>query len=359
MDTIKIWITLTSICLFAFHSCQVSVNKEDDDMMPPPNITSYDVGIFISHQGNSLLNINSSVSFRDKASSAVVDSIFQKENNAAVLDEIHSIQAHNDKIYLLSYTSGKVIIVDATSFQLLNEITGLKKPRHLLPIGNDKACISQWGEDGISGSIEIVDLNTLQITQSIPTRPGPERMIKEGNHLYVANQGGFSLDSVVTKIDLSSETVLKTIQVGVAPNSLQIDQNGHLWVVCQGLNDPFNPTVNIKGRLARVENDVLSFSLELATAANNLLISTDGSRLYFINQGWVFAHGLSDTSLSLTPFIASPFSHMDVHPNTGELFCVDPRNLQSDGSVLVFSSVGTLLYTFNTSVAPNGFVFRE
>ncbi|MEM1321059.1 MAG: DUF5074 domain-containing protein [Bacteroidota bacterium] len=360
MNTIKIAMLLALAALFLCPACQVSPSDDDDDPTPPtPNLDSYEDGIFISHQGNPALNINSSVSFRDRATSGVVDSIYQQANSGAVLPPIHSMQLHDGRIYLISNSENQVVVVAANSFQRIGTINNLQKPRYLLPIGNNKACISEWGEDGISGRLSIVDLNSLQISNSIPTRPGPEQMLLDGNHLYVVNNGGFALDSVVSKVSLTTEEVLETIKVGLAPNSLQIDQNGHLWVLCQGIKDPFVPSNNRNGELVRLENDELQFRLELAPAANNLVISPDGSRLYFVNQEWLYAHGLGDTSLSLTPFIASPFSHIAVHPNTGDLYCVDPRNLQSDGSVLVFSGVGALQYTFQTSVAPNGFGFME
>ena len=50
-------------------------------------------------------------------------------------------------------------------------------------------------------------------------------MIKINGFVYVTNSGGFTADSVITKIDISSEAVVKTIEVGQGPDFIVSDNN--------------------------------------------------------------------------------------------------------------------------------------
>jgi YVTN family beta-propeller protein len=104
-----------------------------------------------------------------------------------------------------------------------------------LPISPDRAIVTQWGMDLLSGSIALVDLNNNTVIQKISQGigKGPEQMLKFNDKVYIANVGGLDFDNFISVIDIATKQVIDTIQTPDAPNSIQF-ANNLLWVACSG-----------------------------------------------------------------------------------------------------------------------------
>ena len=326
----------------------------------PPEITEYnEEGFFILNEG-SLGTGQGSVSFYHREYAIAANNIFKEANGGAVAGSgIHSMNIINGKAYFVAKNSNTIIIVNPLDMTGLGEITGFELPKNIIQVDPDRAYVSQWGQDGTYGSIKIVDLNSNTIVDSIPTRRGPEEMIKIGNNVFVANTGGIFIDSVLTKISVLSDEILKTIDVGLVPTYLEVDKDLNIWTLTRGLiNDPGDPTVNIKGRLTKIENDEVVLSLPIKPASNSLTINNTRNKLYFVQNGWVYEHLITSTAISLVPYIEKSFYGLEIDPKTGNLIGMDAGNLEESGELYIYDSERTPLDTVEVGVAPVGAFFQ-
>jgi hypothetical protein len=127
----------------------------------------------------------------------VLNDIFKTINGRTLGTFVQSMNIINDKAFIVVNGSAKVEVVNKTSFASLKTISGFRGPRFILPVSSDKAYISDW----FANNIKVVDLNSLTITDSIPTGEGQNTMAMINNKVYVANIGGYGIDSTVTVID--------------------------------------------------------------------------------------------------------------------------------------------------------------
>jgi YVTN family beta-propeller protein len=156
--------------------------------------------------------------------------------------------------YLVANGAAKVEIVD-TNFKSVGVITdaSIAQPRHIVGIDANTAVLSQWGSDGLTGKVLIINLQTKQITKTIATGAGAEQMVVANGKIYVANSGGFGNDSTVSVIDVATQTITKTLNVGDNPNSICVGNDGKIWVLCGGKQDFTNPANDTKGSVWRID----------------------------------------------------------------------------------------------------------
>jgi len=338
--------------LLVFSSC-----RNDDNGSDPDPITSFDNGIFITNT-DSEVSANGSLSYYDRDRDEVVNDIYLGKNSVPLGSNVYSVYVYNSKAYIVVADAGKVVVVDAVSMELEATIDGFDLPHHFLPVGNGKAYVSQWGADGVTGSIKVVDLNSNTIINTIPTRGGPEQMLKRGNEVYVANSGGFLIDSVVTVINTSSEQVSSLIDVELVPQSLQLDKNSEIWVLCRGLIDFQNPNNDRDGALIKLANDQVLLSIPVAASASDLVINNTRDILYFLNPvaaSWTFEHPITATSLNQAPFIDLSISHLGYDSETDLLIGADIKNAQVNGDFILFDSNGDESARFEVGIGPSGF----
>lgn len=331
-----------------------SCGKDSADDEP---ITSFGDGIFIVNT-ESETSEKSSISYYDRTRNEVANDIYLKKNSVPIAKELYSMYVFNNKAYLVVAGVGQILVVDPISMEMEATIDGFDLPHHFLPIGNNKAYVTDWGNDGVTGSVKVVDLNSNSITGTIPTGSGPERLLKQGNSVYVSMTGGFFVDSVVTVINTSNDQISKNIAVDLVPSSMQLDKNGDIWVLCRGLIDFQDPSKTRPGKLIKLVNDEVELSITLASAASDLVINNSKDVLYFINpvsSSWTWEHPITATSLSNIPFIDVDVSHLGHDPETDLLIGANIGNGVQNGELLLFDADGKEEDRFEIGILPTGF----
>ncbi len=332
------------------------VDEEEKDKEKGP--LEFTDGIYVVNQG---LTQNTdqfgSLTFVERGEDGrSIKDVFRTNNSTRELgNRTRSMHVVNGLGYIVSTNADRIDVVRMDNFQYLGPILGLEKPRFLLPVSPGIAWVSQWGADGFEGSIAVVDLSSNTVLRTIPVRPGPEEMVLQNGNVFVANSGGFLLDSVVTKIDIETETILKEIEVGLQPQSIEIDVNRSIWVLTRGFQG-FDESRD--GRLVQLANDQITREFDVDQGAGNLTINNSGDRLYYTMRGAVFVHPITQTSISLAPFIDFPYLTVAVDPQTDHIIGADARNFQVNGRIVIHSPAGEELEEHTVGIVPIDFWFE-
>lgn len=199
-----------------------------------PQNQGFKNGIFITNEG--IFNQTSgSVTFYNPNTDSVYQDIFRQANNRDLGNVVQSLAFHDARAYIVVNNSNKIEIVNDSTWAELGQITGLAMPRYILPLGNGLAYVSQWGNDGLTGSVQVVDLQTFQIVSSIPLYKGSERMLAHGQDVWVCNVGGYDHDHRLAIINTATHTLDTTILLPFDdPHGIATDRTGNIWVACSG-----------------------------------------------------------------------------------------------------------------------------
>ena len=340
-----------------FNAC----NKDEDDDVEPKG--AYESGVFITNEGPFQTGTGT-VSFFNRDSKTVTNEIFQAVNSRPLGNVVQSMEVYNNKGYIVVNNAEKVEVVTASDFKSVGVINGLKQPRCFLGINNNKGYISQWGTGGVEGSIKVVDLNSNSITKTINTGKGAGQMVKAGNFVYVVNSGGFANDSTVSVINTDSDSVTTTILVSNKPNSIQVDKNGKIWVLCSGKWNSDWTELETTGMLVIINasnntvEETMSFS-SIYSQPKNLTINSSKDMLFYTYLGKVFSHDITSYSLNSTPVVNRNFYGLGIDPVNNYIYGADAGDFASNGWVIRYnSSSGAVVDSFQVGIIPGGFCFR-
>ena len=318
--------------------------------------SDFSVGTFILCEGAN--GGNGSVSFYNRSSKSIKNDIFATANSSTALGNTPiSMTLYGKNIYIPLNNSDKLQIVDANTFLLQSNITGLSKPRYFEEVRRDKdggqAYITE-GATGVTGDIKVIDVSTKAILRTIALGGIPDKIIKVGAVSYILNKN--ENDSTVFIVDNVADTLYRTLKVAGAPNSFVRDANGDIWVIC-------NPKAS-KSQLvkARFTNDNVYFDIQ--SNASSIVADKSGYNLYYIANNKIWQKDLknfgtnSPTLLEKQPFLTKP-NALGVDPTTGYLYVADAKDKTSNGQVYILDIVNkAVIDSVAVGVNPNSFLFR-
>ena len=336
--------------------------KDDDPKIVAPPAT---IGraVFVVNEG-SFGSGNSSISMIDLLSNNMYQDVFQTVNGFPLGDVAQSMSIHNGKGYIVVNNSQKIEVINSLTLESNATITGFQSPRHLIAKGT-KGYVSDW----FSNRVAVVDLNTNTIINSIAVGNGPEQLLIAGNRLFVTNVGGFGTDSTVSVIDLQTETVEATLISGINPNSLQLDANGKLWILCGGSTGPDfigGTADDIGGSLRKIDPSTLAtestFDFLPSEHPSKLQISNSGAELFFLKgsdgyTGTIMKMNISG-GLPVQPLVNRSFYGLGIDKTTGNIYGGYVPGFTSNGYVLRYNSSAALIDSMQAGIAPSGFCFR-
>lgn len=339
------------------------------DNGPTPEVPIGADGYFIVNEGG-FNKSTTSISFFDRASSTVTNDLFAAKNGRPLGDQSQSLTVFEGKAYVMVQHSGKVEVINADDYSSVKTIDDqIESPRFFIGVSSTKGYVSDWGADGTTGTVKVIDLNELKVTKTIPTGQGANKMIMKDGKVYVANNGGFGKDTKVTIIDTSKDEVSSTITVGDNPTALQFDKDGNLWVVNGGAivyNETFtaiDEAKSTKPSLSKIGTDNKE-ALRLTFANLNygelgqLEINNAGDKLFFIYDRAVYAMSTSATALPTAKFINKSFYGLAVDPFNDDVIGTEALDYSTPGKVYVYDAAGTLQTTLTVGIAPNGVGFK-
>lgn len=305
-------------------------------------------GVFIINEGN-FQSGNASLGYYDKSSGKMYHDLFYYVNGEALGDIFQSMTIFGDQAYLVVNNSGKIEVVDLFTLERQAVIDALVSPRYLLPVGPEKAYVS----DLFSGQLGIIDLQSNAIVGQIPVTGWNEEMAMLSGMAVSAGAGTGHLYF----IDPATDQLTDSLWVGSSPVSLQKDAQGHLWVLCAG-----NWMNNREAALVQVSSEnfqvLRTYMLpEIGQTYSALGVSPDGSTLYTIGDGIYQFNTLNSEASLLTPADGRAFYGLSVDPDSGYIYVTDAVDFSQRGRILIFDSDGSALGDEEAMHVPGGFYF--
>ena len=325
-------------------------------------------GVLVINEGG-FLNNNGSITSIDPLGNTT-QNLFSVVNGGATLgDIVQSYTEVGDFGLIAVNNSQKVEVVSAENFTSVTTLTAnLDYPRYGLAINDTKAYITNGSG---AGTLVVIDLNDQSVKSTISVGDGPEEIIQSGDFVYVANSGGFDLDSTVSVVNPNSDQEVQKIQVGVRPTALEKDANGNIWVLCEGGGNfastaPFAFTRTSAARLINIDvnSRAIINDIELIPVSDNegtvsrLAISLDRSTLYYLKNNAVHSMDITATEAPTDAFIPGSFYGVDVHPATGDIWATT-FGFATAQQVKIHNTNGSEQSTFDVGIGPNGVYFNN
>ena len=321
-----------------------------DENLFSGNTTSSDV--LIINEGNFNWG-NASVSLYNTGTKQVVQNLFRQQNNNAQLGDVaQSMYQFNGLGYIVLNNSSKIEVVDLASFGSVATISGLTSPRYFLPVGSNKAYVT----DLYSNSIQVIDLNVNSVVGNIPISGWSEELLMHNDTVYVCDMTNDNL----LIIDPSNDVLVDSVKLARQPNSIVMDQNNKLWIMCDGGINQSNPALIKYNPQTRTIENTFTFP-SVADSPGELKINTAGDGLYYINTH-VYTMSIYDTALPSTSFIISNNSiyySLGIDPGNGDVYVSDAIDYVQNGIIFRYSSTGNLIHQFNSGIIPGEFVFVQ
>ena len=348
------------------------------------------IGMYLLNEGNMGSN-KATIDYLDFCNGIYIRNIYG-ERNPNVIKELgdvgNDIQVYGNRLYAVIYCSHKVEVMDLHTCRRIGQID-IPNCRYIRFHG-DKAYISSYvGPVSIDpnaqlGAIFEVDTATLRITRQVTVGYQPEEFEIIGNHLYVANSGGYrapDYDSTLSVVDLTDFRQVKKIPVCVNPHRVRKDPYNRLWITSRGDHKDVQPQlVLIKNLELGIKNEIEVQYFKITSS--EMVIFSDS--MYYYGSHWSDETMSNQTTYGVfniqspIPNNQYPISNIQsfitdgteknikipygiqVNPYNGDIYITDAKNYVSSGQLHCYSREGKRKWSVRTGDIPAHmcFVYR-
>lgn len=348
--------------LLAFSAVVVLQRCSDDDGgKTTPTIVT---GVLVANEGN-FLAANGTVTYYNPEKDSVAQNIFRNAAGEFAGDVLQSITLEGEHAYLVLNNSNTIEMANSTTFAREKTLADARiiQPRYVSVI-NGKAYISVMGpydENNklTNSSIVIADAQAMNITGTIPMKPGVDDLYYTNGYLF-ASINNYGLGTSVSVIDPTKNTVVKDLPVMPGPAGMVLDANNKLWVVSRGdykAEDSYLDCIDPKN-LSMGTQIHLDFQ-----AGTDLAVSPDRKTLYFTGGNKVYGISIDSREAPAAPlFTAEDVADLysfGVNPQNGDFYLGDARFFTASGGVNVYTSTGAFKTSFTAGVGPTQFIFKK
>ncbi len=344
----------------AFATTFFACKKDNDDPKKPVDTSTS--GAFILCEGlGGATPISGDLSFFNFDSNQVQNNIFLTANNRDLGATPSFLMLHGSHAYVVVNGLAKIEKLNAQNFLSESVITNnLISPRQMIKINENKAYISDIGKEGL----HVFDLNTDQIIGHISTGKSIEAMVLHEGKVFAGNWANWYVNApnnTIQVIDVNTQTLIDSIVVTEEPEAMVLDANNKLWVLSTaGYLNPDSMPVLTKINTSTLQIEQ-TFKLPAKTMFALLAIDGNGQTLYYACNGSVYSMSITSASLPATPLIdISTISAygIAVNPKNGDIYISDAKDYTQNGQVFVYSSTGILKKTMDVGIVPSKVFFK-
>jgi DNA-binding beta-propeller fold protein YncE len=258
-----------------------------------------------------------------------------------------------DRTYIIVNNSGKIEVVNRNTLKSVSTINGLISPRNIAVINNSKAYVTSIYSD----SVAIINIINNSISGYINLRRSSEAIASNGSKTFISNWMGGKEIMVVNNV---SDKVIDSIEVGYEPESMVIDRDYYLWVLCNGgwARQNFAELVVINTITDNIEKQ-FQFPTK-QDSPSCLQINGNGETLYYLKNG-VNQMNVNSLALPAAPMIpesGASFYKIGINPANGDLFITDANDYVQPGNVLYYKNDGTFVSKQKAGIIPGMMCFK-
>lgn len=258
------------ILLLVSSGCSKTGNNEIENIKSDKDFT-----VAVLNEGNYTWG-NASLTLINEDSGTISQNHFEVINNAPLGDVAQSFIKWNGRIYVVVNNSGKIEELDVETWKRKRTLSNLVSPRYILPVGNQKAYVS----DLYANAIHIIDLETFTKTGKIPMDGWTEQIIFGFNTAWV-----IEVDNKMLKaIDTENDKVIDSIPLDASPNSMLQLESNQLYVLASNENESSSYFYQIDGH----DRSILDNPFVLDGTCNNLRSDGNGYLYYIKNSSEVY-----------------------------------------------------------------------
>lgn len=344
---------LVQLALVGTITCLLFQSCKEDTVNPS---IDYSQGKLIVCEGN-MGNNDGEITYIGDTSQ--VTNVFYTTNSIPLGDVVQSMTIIDNKAYIVVNNSQKVEVVNSKSFKSIATINGLSYPRSVTKLSSDKILISNGNGTNGDDYIYIVSTNTYSKIDSIAMPTGPEKIFVINNNIYVLNSGGWSNGNTISVFNSSNYSLIKTITVGDVPIDGEIDDNNNLIILCKGKYDWANSTSLSNAKIMEINatTNTASTIYELdhciSTYTSTNMVAYNSGKIYFIDDA---VYSLSTTNTTPVKIIDGYYYSVDVDSSNGDIWISSVSSMDQH-KILQYSSSGTKINEYNTSLYPNSVLF--
>jgi hypothetical protein len=342
-----------SLSLFSCKKPPVTPAEESGDLKK---------GILVLNEGLFQQN-NASLSWINLENSEVNLEFFEQKSGRLLGDTGNDMKRYGDKVYIVVNASSTLEILNAKTGKPIKQIlmqngSVAKQPRSVTAYGS-KVFITCY-----DGFVDVLDTNSLTITQRIQVGANPEESTVSNQKLYVTNSGGLNspnVDSTVSIIDLNSFVEIKRLVVGKNPGSIITDDDGDVYVVSRGNYGSIPARMHkINTATDEVETDFEFDALHLDAIGSKFLISfhnysTSTSNVALFNP----QTDVLENSSFIDNSIIQTLYGIHYNASNQKIYCMDAMGFVNSGYVRVFSVTGSYETSFHVGLNPNSILFYD
>ena len=315
-DFLKLLVMMLAVP-FVFAAC-----SDDDDPLPVPtpeptpipdpepdySVPADQQGLFVFNGGNQGSSIDGSLSFINFSKQEVSNNVFAAKNNRSLGGTVQNGTVFKGALFIAVYGSKTIEVVDKLTLESIKQIATPSTsdgPRYV--VADDTYVYASL----YSGEVIRINPATNEIDATISVGPNPEEMVIANGFLYVVNSDGLNYDNgyvngkSVSKIDLSSFTEVKKIEVGVNPTRIATDGT-NVYALCNG------DYYTMPSTIYKIAPDDTTTDLNVEAA----WLAVNDGKLYTISSVWTSdadgnwytidaysQYNLSDMSVLSTAFL--------------------------------------------------------
>ena len=344
-------ILLSASLLFGAVSCEKDP-KQDPDLEPVINKT------YILNSGSYAAN-NASLTLFNAADTTVKGNVFFNTNGKALGDTGQDILAYGSKMYISVYGSGVIFVTDCNG-KIVNEITltDFTSPRNLTA-ANGKVYASYY-----DGAVAQIDTASFSVKTSA-CGVNPEKLKVSNNKLYVAISEGMNYPNYGKTVGIynaSTMDEIKTVEVGVNPGAVEVDELGNVFVICTGDYGATAPSLKVINSKTDAVSDV---KLEVTVDAKALKLTPSwismgaDNKLYLVcakeGDAWnapktIYTYNTKTSKLE--KFVTDGTVVNDIYSITADKVSgyvyVGTSDYKTNGDMFLFTTEGKLHTSFDS-----------
>ena len=370
-DFLKLLVMMLAVP-FVFAAC-----SDDDDPVPVPtpeptpipdpepdySVPADQQGLFVFNGGNQG-SIDGSLSFINFSKQEVSNNVFAAKNNRSLGATVQNGAVFKGALFIAVYDSKTIEVVDKLTLESIKQITTPSTsngPRYV--VADDQYVYASL----YSGEVIRINPATNEIDKTISVGPNPEEMVIANGFLYVVNsdglnyQNGYVNGKSVSKIDLSSFTEVKKIEVGVNPTRIATDGT-NVYALSTGDYTPENPSSIWKIDAQDNATDTGIGASWLAVQDGVLYTINSGFDENWMTTNYYITYNLSDMSVNSSAFLGENVvdapAGICIDAEGGNLF-VSSYNLaygyasyDTEGYVNQYDLNGNLVKKYDVGVGP-------